>query len=578
MKKIYILLLSFFLLSCEDDFLDRLPLDQISPENFFNSAQDLKIYANNLYGVLPSHNGTTSTFTGDNNSDNLVPDNFDARLGGTLVVPTGASGTGWNWGSVRETNYFLSQLGKFPLDDEAKSYVAEVRFFRAYLHFGILQQYGDIPWLDKPLNEASPELFGKRLPRNQVVDKILDDLDYAIENLRWRDGAERGRLNKETAYAFKSRVALYEGTWEKYHANTAFGVAGSNGEKYLKLAVEASQKLMESGKSSIYNTGKPLKDYHELFNQVNYQPHTEAILWREYKAGESAHRVQTMLPLQGQGTGFSRRLVDSYLCTDGLPIGVAPNQNPLYSGDGKLKEFVKNRDPRLKQSVLTLGDVTEANADPSLSQTFESLSAKLVTSGFNGTSTGFMIFKGASENAAYNAQKDSEIGAIIFRYAEVLLNYAEAKAELGELTQNDIDISIKLLRDRVGMPNMELGKVNAFDYKDHLFPKVSKVINEIRRERTVELALESHRLNDLMRWAAHEIILNYQPQGFKYVGSDVDDLAVTNREFDDAGYVVPYKKTRPNGYQFNPERDYLLPIPIGELTLNKDLKQNPGWN
>ena len=165
---------------------------------------------------------------------------------------------------------------------------------------------------------------------------------------------------------------------------------------------------------------------------------------------------------------------------------------------------------------------------------------------------------------------------ILFRYAEVLLNYAEAKAELGELTQEDVDKTINLLRRRVGVADLRIDAiVNDPNWK---FPEISPLLNEIRRERRVEFACEGYRLNDLLRWRAHELFVNKRPKGFYFNQSDFPEM-IPNKDIllDEQGYVDPYKQSLPNGYQFNPERDYLLPLPTSELVLNSKLKQNPGW-
>jgi hypothetical protein len=585
MKKILLIIaIVGSLFSCNDNLLEKYPTDEISPNDYFANSNDLKLYANRFYGLFPVHSGwSLGTFGIDNNSDNLVPETPNNRLAGLVTLPS--SGGGWSWGNIRQCNYFFDNLGKFPLDEQAKSYVAEVKFFRAMIYFDKVKTFGDIPYFTKALDNTSEELYFPRTSRTTVVDSIIADLDYAIANLKWKENAENMRLNKELAYAFKSRVCLYEGTWEKYHAGTDYGVSGSDGLRFLALAASTAEELMGKNKASIHNTSNPDKDYASLFNVTDLSSVSEALFWKQYNLELGVtHNMARYIPENGGGTGVSKSLIDDYLCIDGYPI----EGNSLFVGFGKYAMLDSNRDPRLSQTVINTGDLKIITADNK--KVFHTWPALDLT-GENKCVTGFQIYKGANpDNKQRYGGNVGTIASIIFRYAEVLLNFAEAKAELGTLTQADIDKSIKLLRDRAGMPNMDLAAIQAHTYTKKSFPSLSNIINEIRRERRIELALEGRRFDDLMRWRAHHLIVNQRPRGFKYVGSDLegkivdsdgnDVITVGTAIFVDAeGYIDPYKKSLSTGYKFRPDQDYLSPIPTEELVLNPKLKpNNPGWD
>ncbi|NIV12369.1 MAG: RagB/SusD family nutrient uptake outer membrane protein, partial [Aliifodinibius sp.] len=211
-------------------------------------------------------------------------------------------------------------------------------------------------WIEKPLNTDSEELFKARTPRNEIVDHMLEDLDYAVENLQLKGSSEANRLNKETALAFKSRIALYEGTWEKYHQGTEFGVANSNVQKYLEEAADAAKQLIDLGTAEIYSTGDPYHDYWNLFNKVDYSDNSEVLLWKKYDVSLGLyHNLDRYIPKLGQKGGLSKALVDDYLMDSGIPISASSR----YQGDGTLSDVVENRDPRLHQTVWIPGDTTK---------------------------------------------------------------------------------------------------------------------------------------------------------------------------------------------------------------------------
>ncbi|MCG8685611.1 MAG: RagB/SusD family nutrient uptake outer membrane protein, partial [Desulfobacterales bacterium] len=532
---------------------------------------DLEIYVNQFYPSLRSigimGNIWHGSYSMDNNSDYSIPTVPNSRMQGERTIPASASQNGWNFSPIRSLNYFLTnyQTVEDPWDI-TKQFVGEAHFFKAFYYFDLLRRFGDVPWLSEPLETDSEELFMERTPRSAVADSIIANLDKAIDYLSWRDVTPQSRINKESALIFKSRVCLFEGTWEKYHDGTPFGVSNANPDKYLTLAADAANMLMESGKCDIFNTGNPEADYASLFTQNNYGSHSEVVLWESYDFDLGiAHRLPSR---EGLDMGLARSFIDSYLCTDGLPIA----NSPLYLGDDNLTNVVANRDLRLRQSIWVPGEglTILSNGDTIF---FTKPDIDKTTSR---NTTGYQLKKGFYLEMGADEIQDSETGNVMLRYAEALLNYAEAKAELGSITQEDIDKTVNKLRSRAGMPNLQLNNI-AVD-PNWQFPALSPVINEIRRERGIELIIEGHRLNDLLRWRAHDVFVGKYPKGAKFIQSDFPDMVIgVNIFVDENGYIDPYQKALTAGFGFKSNRDYLDPIPAAELTLSEKLVQNPGW-
>lgn len=563
--------------SCDKAFLDREPLDQISSAVFFKRTPDLELYMNGFY--QPNNNVLEygESFTGGNNysqlmflmdrgSDNFITQSADERLKGTRVVPS--SGGGWNYENVRRINYFFENYKKCEEDfNSYKHYLGEAYFFRASIYYHLVRLFGDVLWYDKVLTTISEELYDARTPRNVVMDHIIADLDSAAMYLdeESRDGGNR--LDRWSALILQSRVALYEGTWEKYHAGTVFGVQNPNSQKYLNKAVLAANEIISSGKFAIYSTGKPNEDYYNFFDIHNYSGNSEVILWKKFDKAVGIINYRMVLGAWPRGYGITKGLADSYLCTDGLPVKVSP----LFQGYTTLAEESQNRDPRFKQTIFTpdapyaFGGVVYNNWD-------EGMFSQLFVTPDYATPTCYVLRKGTTTDLSKQNYAGEDEPIILFDYAEVLLNYAEAKAELGTVSQADIDLSIKPLRDRVGMPNLVMASIVTDPSWD--FPTLSPIINEIRRERRVELACFGFRWDDIARWAAaDELIAGKRPKGSAFGSS----FSLNPYQDDPDGFMDPYLTQLPSGYGFILNRDYLNPLPQSELTLNDNLTQNPAW-
>jgi hypothetical protein len=579
-----LLLILFVFTSCEDnDFLDRAPETNISDGEFWKTKNDLQLYVNNFYNrFLPAYQGFGTQgiygLDADEGSDNMLHLTFTGTiLNGERIVPP--SGGGWGtgeWGNIRNVNYFLANYTKSTESfDVIKEHVGEAYYFRSLLYFDLMKKFGDLPWIDKVVTPTDLDLLkAPRISRGIIADNILADLDKAVQYLPTKSTSASNRVYKELALALQARIALYEGTWEKYHAGTPFGVEGSNGDKYLAKAAATSKAIIDSGIFALDNTTTgQVKGYWALFNQSDYSTSKEIMFWRRYDVAANFTNRWAQYGALGTGKGLTKNLVDDYLCKDGLPI----SSSPLYKGDETLIDIVTDRDPRLNQTVCVNDGqhpmtINRPNGLPD--QQFLHPYVEGATE--DKCATGFQRYKGSDPSYAKQFNGMGDMGLIFFRYAEVLLIYAEAKAELGTLTQGDLEMSINKLRERVQMPKLVLGMI-ANDPK-WSFPALSPVLNEIRRERRIELAVEGFRHDDIWRWAAaDELIIGKKPLGAKKAQwASVPGISIYNTNSD--GYVEPYKNVgaMANGYQFKTDRDYLLPIPLNQMTL-AGYKQNPGW-
>lgn len=577
MKKIfYITILSIGMAmvfgSCNKDFLDLTPADQISDPEFWKSPQDMELYLNGLYSVLPGWrlSGSGGNPLLDAGTDLAIAVGLwlptKNRLDGAINVPS--SGGGWNWTDVRNVNYFLDNADRVPDGGLKDHYIGEAYFFRAWNYFTLLRQFGDLPIITKTLSPDDEDvLYGPRSSRTEVANFIISDLDMAISKLKKKNEVPAQRISRDIASLLQARVALYEGTWEKYHQNDAFK-GTTDGSAFLTKAASAAKAVIDGGAYSLA-TGNPNNVYYELFNQINLNSNSEILLWRGYSAAQG-DQFTNQLWNWPHGSGYTQEMIRMYLCTDGLPIALSQ----LYRGENDIRDVIQNRDPRLVQSVMNPGDPILINL-----QNDTTKYTLPILGGAQNDPTGYesQKFRRPQLDPATGNQS-GELAYIIFRYAEALLIYAEARAELGQLTQADVDLTINTLRARVGMPPMTLASIpNDPNWPDYGY-SLPNYLHEIRRERAVELLTEGFRFDDLMRWAAHKLFVDKRPKGAYY--SAELKAAFPNLIVDENNFLDPYKTAlngANGGWGFNPAKDYLLPIPINELTVNTALKQNPGW-
>lgn len=588
MKKQYLLflLLGLLIVSCE---LEQIPESTASKEAVFGSESGLQLYTNSFYNILPNRN---------NHRNDAMADYMPVKTVPTFVQENSFTATlssGWDWGDLRNINYFIVNNNdpKVPADVR-KNYTAIAKWFRAYFYFEKVKRFGDVPWINKPLDVTDPQLYGPRDPRTLIMDSIVADLDYACANIKSTSDATRSLITKYVAYALKARVCLFEGTFRKYH--TEFNLQ-STASTFLDLAATAAKEVMDKGGYSIYTTGGPGKSYRTVFTNaapISQEVMLSAICDLTLTILNDANWYWTS-GTYGDKASFNRTFINTYLNLNGTFY----TSNAAYT-TMLFKDEVKNRDLRLKQTIR-LGD-------------YKRISAGTLVPGpplFSYTFTGYMPIKWALDDMYYDT-RDLNINSIcMFRYAEVLLNYAEAKAELGTLTDADWAATVGVLRTRGGITAGLTTKPTVIDpyLQSKYFPDITDpVILEVRRERGIELSLEGFRFPDIIRWK-RGILMEQEWNGFYVpalnVAMDLNEDAIND--------VVFYQGTKPNlgssltyvdvsptvGGKTNPQllkngtsgeitwmnnikrkwedKMYFYPIPQSALILNPALGQNPGW-
>lgn len=565
--------------SCD---LNKSPLAQLSPDSFFSTRTELDAFANNFYADLPS------TAVYGERSDLIVATSLSNEMNGTRVVP--ASGSGWTFTALRNYNTLIEYSENCDDVNVRNEYQAVARFFRAFFYLEKVKRFGDVPWYDKQLGSADPDLYKPRDSRELVMAHVVEDLDFAIKYLPSEKNVYK--VTKWTALALKSRACLFEGTFRKYHG---ISYPEHSYEWYLQQAAEAGEEFILTSGYTIYNGSGINDSYRDLFASTDAIS-SEIILARDYDLALKVKHNATYNVLGNYGNpGMTRKMFCSYLMKDGSRY--------TDKAGWETEQFAKsteNRDPRLSQSIRTPGYKRIGGTTYQAPDLGHTVTGYHMTKYMQGIDLEVDLY-----GASYNDLP-------VFRAAEVLLNFAEAKAELGTLTQADLDKSIKLLRNRVGMPNIDLAEANANPDPYLLsaetgYPNVTGsftgVILEIRRERAVELFDENFRYYDIMRWKngqafTHPLLGLYVPGPGSY---DLDNDGNVD--------VCFYEGTAPSGLastvvklqigkdviltegnkgcifvnhndpgKWNEDRDYYYPIPTDEISLtNGALVQNKGW-
>jgi len=575
--------------SC-DRLIEVEPRDRVTPSTFFKNESELKAFAINFYSNFPS----TSLYI--ENSDIYSQTMTSEELRGIRPIPASASEAGWSWGALRNINTIIDFLPNCKDEETKIKYEAIARYFRAYFYFNKVKRFGDVPWYDTQVGSTDTEQLNRpRDSREFIMGKMIEDIDFAIANLPATKSTYE--VTKWTALALKSRFCLFEGTFRKYHTEFNYGEGAHDAAWYLNLCAEASAKFMNESGYSVHTDGGADAAYLNLFTTNNATELTdEVILARNYNLtyGVYHNSNYTMLTGSNGRPSMTKKAVASYLCKDGSRFTDKAGWQTM-----SFEEEVADRDPRLAQSIRTteycrLG--TDVKVAPNLAATM----------------TGYQPIKYVT-TTDQDVWNGSDIDLIIFRAGEVLLNYAEAKAENGTLTQEDLDISVNKLRDRVGMPHMDMAAANAnpdpfltneeWGGYTNVTGANKGVILEIRRERTVELTQEGFRYDDIIRWKEGKIFEKefygiYFPGPGEYdINADgtTDVLLYTEEKAPasnatlkyrlgvdivlsegTSGYLNPHKG---EGRVWNEDRDYLYPIPTDERSLTHGaLVQNPGWN
>lgn len=602
MQRIYIpLLLSALVLAaaaCNDDFLERTPETSIGADDFFNSEEDLSMYIMNLYN-FPGH----GIYVGDQATDNQATTGNTELKTMMLTDPSSTTITGgWDWetdwAQLRSINFFLENFEQADLSEELSNhYEGLARFFRARFYAEKVKRYSDVPWYDQVIASDDQELLMKaRDPRTFVVDQLMEDFTFAAEHVQ--ESAPEGAVDRWVVKAFLARFALYEGTFRRYHPELELQ---NTADAYLQLAREVSLDIMNNGGFALYNTGNPADDYRNLFNSNSLSGNPEIILGR-YHENDLLNSGWWEYMFGNYETSPAKDLLQAYLMADGSYY----TSQPDYATNSFVEEFA-NRDPRLSQTYAYPGfELVYTSTYSQGGGTYVQQLAK--------NFTGYHQIKGFVNDTDQAAQAGLDIPVV--RYAEILLIYAEASAELGRLTQADLDQSINLLRARVGMPplmmNPPIDPVQAARYPNISAPQPAELL-EIRRERRVELALEGYRQDDLMRWHAGEL-LEPAPVGIYFNGLGTHDLTgdgvadiklieasasiPEDKEVNELGVPLVYYRagtfgqdasvflesgnagtvqTAPDRGTFVEPKFYYRPIPQAHVALNPNLTQIFGW-
>lgn len=568
--------------SC-DDFLTRDPQDTVTDvPSFWNNEENLRTSFLDYYTYFfPGYR------SGWNRADNFAETNVadwtddNAQEVATLftkVAPT-TDADNWDFEKIRNMNLLLSRIQSSSLGEEAKNHWSGVaRLFRAMEYAKLVQKFGDVPYYDAVVGSTDNEqLYRARDPRTTVMDKVNEDLAFACANIRVNDGTKGLTVNRAVAQGFASRIMLFEGTWQKYHANNTAKAA-----EYLKAAKDYAAALMQTNAYSIAPSYKSLTTSEDLAGNP------EIIMYRSYVENVVMHSLMSFQNTEHEKSSPSRSFVDAFLTKNGLPIHQAGNTD--YKGKEYGKE-IQNRDPRLADNI-----------DEESGLRLNGVAAVYAASGYYAN----RYVNKDLINKPGGMSSTNTTDAPVMKLNEVMLNYIEAAAELADLgqytlTQADFDKTINAIRDRQStqMPHLTLAgnalKVNGVEINDpDRDATVKPIIWEIRRERRVELAYEGLRFNDLRRWGKLEYAdmtknkkLNMgawinkadYPENAEALAKitlcDENGNIVTGNE----GYIMPI--TEVAKMRVMADKDYLYPIPVDQITMYENhgfkLTQNPGW-
>ena len=571
--------------------LNQVPQSTANEGAIFGSTQGLQLYANSFYDDgLPN---ISSIYKTDANLSDLgAQSSCPTYLQGAYSSRTTA---GWNWTALRNINYFIQGLASSPVDEADKeNFLGLAKFFRAYFYFGMVQMYGNVPWVNTPLNVNDSALYGPRAPRTLIMDSVVADLQYATTHIALSSDPTSSQITRYVAYGLLSRVCLYEGTFEKYQ--TSYNLT-ANANAFLQLAATASKMVIDSGGFSLYTGSGTSQSYRQLF--ISNGP-----IAQEVMLADVASQALAVLndanwfftsATYGNRFSFNRTFINTFLNADGTPFTNTPGYDTMT-----FIHETQGRDLRLSQTIRTPGYTRTDNG--------QTVAAPPV---FSYTYTGYQPIKWCLQDELYDNGANNTNSICLMRYAEILLNYAEARAELGQLTNADWALTIGALRARAGITGGLTAPPAVADpyLQANYFSDISNpALLEIRRERGIELTLEGFRFNDLARWKHGELLTKtwnglYVPaldQPMDLNGDGIPDVCFYQTLPANQISGVTYINVSPSiSAGVNPQtlsndtygelhwldnvprtwQDYmyLYPIPYSELQLNPNLGQNPGW-
>lgn len=583
-KYIYIIFTVVAMLSsCS---MDEVPQAQISKDVTFSSENGLKMYSYSFYNMLPS---ITNAYRKDAMCDYGAVGTIDNFLQKDSY--SAAITSGWSWSELRNINYFIANCNQPEVDEKTNNnYIGIARFFRALFYYDMVVRYGDVPWIDKPLQVEDEELYAPRDSRETVMSNVLADLNFACENILATEG-DGSIITKGVAYGLKSRICLFEGTFRKYH--TELGLTSSV-DTWLNEATNAAQYVMDSGAYSINTKEGPAASLRALF--ISDKPVQNEVMLASCASQElgilgDANWWWTS-STYGLRFSMTRTFMNTFLNLDGTPY----TNDAAYATMGFYDEC-QNRDMRMAQTIRTPGYKRDGIMTPPDFQ--------------GNTYTGYQPIKYCLDATSFDDGRLNTNAIPLMRYAEILLNYAEAKTELGTLTNDDWTKTVGTLRARAGITNGLTAKPTTIDtyLQQTYFPAISDpTLLEVRRERSIELALEGFRYTDLLRWKKGELMtqkwrgiyvnalntpMDLDHDGTLdvvfYQGTKPDNIPSTCAAVDvsvsetnqqglsegDHGYLT-WSDNLPR-YWYPDNRQYYYPIPSLVIVKNPQLEQNPGW-
>ena len=554
MKKLIIyFLLCNFLLSCQD--INQLPKENLSDPLYWKSQNDFKTASNYLYSVALE--GYSTSYTLDYNSDIAYALSSNGESNGSWIAPDNDPEWDDAYKHIRNSNIIIEKYASYQGDkNEIQVYEAEARFFRAYQYWKLVKRFGDVPLITTVLDVDSKELMGHRNDRKEVEDFILKELQEISSFLPKQNeltDTDKGRITSGAALALKARVALFTGTWAKYHNHR------NDVSQLLEQAISTANNVIDSQQYSLFE-GKGNDSYRYLFIEAG-DDSAEDILSNRYYKNIRTHNASSQFAWGWCGTP-TRKMADMYLCKDGLPV----NMSTEFKGYETIGSEFENRDPRMIQTFLIPGTIYS-----DFEQGKSSTACPPKFSDRPETRTGYKLWKFIGEEKGQDTQAEYDYHVI--RYAEVLLILAEATFEKdGAVSDEILDKTINVIRNRSGVKMPPL--TNKF-VSDHQLD----MLTEIRRERTVELAFEGFRRDDLRRWKTAETELKQAIKGIKYKGTEYESLGVLNSGnpglVDENGFLI----VEPAGdRQFITNKHYLYSVPLIQLHLTPNLApNNPGW-
>lgn len=566
LKAILVMALGCLTYSC----LDLDPKDQIADGNYWQEASDFKLFANQFYGWTRDFSNSVYDAPHSDKRSDLILDKSGTNVysNGTNSIPTGDNNYTDNYNRIRRTNILLQKADSYGNQSDIEQYIGEAKFFRAYCYFELLQLYGDVIITKKPLDVTDPEMKVARNDRSEVVDFMIQDLKDAAGQLPLTSAVENGRVGSEGAWAFLSRVALYEGTWQKFRGNEA------RGKELLDVAAKAAKEVINSKNFSLYTPailGDSTQKYMFILEDVKSNPagllkasNTEYIFSRRHDETLNPIGKNITKECLANAQQIAQKFAALYLCQDGLPI--EKSSLYLFKVDGIIAHEYQNRDNRMLYTLCVPGGYYWSNENSRVNWTSDAADkASASIKGYSpANGSGYANQKWAAERKVQTNSEGYDYPVI--RYAEVLLNYAEAVYERDDaISDDDLNISLNLVRNRINksMPKLSNNLVTANGLN---------MREEIRRERTVELFNEGFRIDDLKRWKTAETEMPKDFLGIKWTGTEyATKWPNVSYAKNSDGYII-----LETGRKWE-SKHYLYPLPTDQLQLNPNLKQNPGW-